>query len=125
MNKWNREKDFVEIRKAGYHAIIKRQEMGHLCGYIGVPKTHKRYGLAYDDVDVLVHGGLTFSESGEQMGWDEDLWYFGFDCAHSGDLVPELNKYRSDSFSSQDVYRTVDYVHAELDSLFAQLQELA
>lgn len=31
-------------------------------GYVAVPPTNKYHGKRYDDVDVEVHGGLTFSE---------------------------------------------------------------
>ena len=57
-------------------------------------------------IDVLVrcHGGLTFSG---KAYWEESRadWWFGFDCAHDGDLVPG-HPYAHD----RDVYRNLDYV---------------
>lgn len=52
---------------------------------MGVPPSHLAFRVEYDDVDVDVHGGLTFS--GTQDG-EGDVWWLGFDCAHAGDLVP-------------------------------------
>lgn len=34
--------------------------MGHLCGYIGVPKGHPWYGKDHDMIEANVHGGLTY-----------------------------------------------------------------
>jgi hypothetical protein len=39
---------------------IWKQDMGHLCGYIGLPPAHPWHGKWYDDIDAEVHGGLTF-----------------------------------------------------------------
>jgi hypothetical protein len=58
------------------------------CGYVGVPKNHPWWGLDYDDVQVDIHGGLTYGrnkhpEADEQT--PTDFWWFGFDTAHFGD----------------------------------------
>ena len=37
-------------------------EHGTHNGYVAVPPTNKYYGKHYDEVDIEVHGGLTFSE---------------------------------------------------------------
>lgn len=73
--------------------------VGAANGYVAVPKDHPYYGLGYDDVDVDVHGGLTYSASGEDVlesfpnidilegneGNLKDYWVFGFDTCHYGD----------------------------------------
>ena len=51
-----------------------------LCGYVLVPDGHPDERKGYDDVDVDVHGGLTFRCKAAGGG----SW-FGFDCAHGGD----------------------------------------
>lgn len=62
---WNNEPDkrqWVD-KKTGLACLMLRAgHMGHWCGYVGVPKGHPAYGKGYDDVDVQVHGGLTFSD---------------------------------------------------------------
>ena len=83
---------------------IRHPTLGHWCGYVGVPAGHLAYGVAYDDVEVRVHGGLTFAGT-----WDDeegDLWWLGFDCAHYGD-TPDV----------QDLA----YVQKEAEDLAAQL----
>jgi len=55
-------------------------------GYVKIIPTHKDYGKHYDDFNVAVHGGLTFSEiiPNDDDSWPEGHWV-GFDTAHSGD----------------------------------------
>lgn len=45
-------------------AITKSEALGTLCGYIGVPKCHPWYGQQYSDLNVDVHGGLTYGDHG-------------------------------------------------------------
>lgn len=71
------------------------------------------------NIDCLlhVHGGVTYADSGRAaFGEDPDLWYFGFDCSHSGDTTPayEFN-------FSGDQYRDINYVRAECEALATQL----
>jgi hypothetical protein len=71
--------------------IVRNETTGTLCGYVGIPKENRFWGMDYDaeDDDLIaisreVHGGLTFA-SGEK-GW----WYFGFDTAHADDFAPKI-----------------------------------
>jgi len=50
-----------------------------LCGYVRVPVGHPAYGKHYDDVDVRVHGGITFCQK------SPDGFWLGFDCGHCDD----------------------------------------
>lgn len=47
----------------------------YFCGYVRVPPDHPWAGKHYDDIDVAVHGGLTFScddaDGGTWIGWDD------------------------------------------------------
>jgi len=43
-----------------FPVAIWETSLGHLCGYLGVPPAHPWYGHHYDDLNVDVHGGLTF-----------------------------------------------------------------
>ncbi|MBM4072609.1 MAG: hypothetical protein FJ271_27330 [Planctomycetes bacterium] len=88
--------------KTGMACLIVRTPMGHLCGYVGVPEGHKLHGADYHMVDADVHGGLTFADhchpgESEATGvchltepGDPEVWWFGFDCAHSGDMSPGI-----------------------------------
>ncbi len=72
---------------------------GYANGYVAVPPNHPWFGKKYDDLDVRVHGGVTYSApvdnvitdgaeylwgaSGVPSGW----WVFGFDTNHCHDTM--------------------------------------
>src|SRR4051812_33030319 len=92
---WESEPDRIEFEAHGFPCILHRGGAGAWCGYVGVDPTHPYHGRDYDSLDVSVHGGLTYAKecSGHvchvpKPGEPENLWWFGFDCAHSGDMHP-------------------------------------
>jgi hypothetical protein len=108
--------------------ITRHDHFGHLCGYVGIPKSHPLYGKHYSDDEVEnldAHGGLT--HSGEDQD-DKDTWWFGFDCSHGGDLSPNMlvhligNGHTYTPDKGSDVYRTWEYVEREVRELSAQLR---
>lgn len=47
----------------GYPCMAVRATVtGSLCGYVGVPESHPAFRKHYNDVDVNVHGGLTYAD---------------------------------------------------------------
>lgn len=80
-------------------------EYGWGNGYVLLPKNHPFYNIDYDNINVYVHGGLTYSnlfKSKEFSKWVENLefdgdvtyenfnffndyWMIGFDTSHLGD----------------------------------------
>jgi len=92
---WENEPDHAEWVQeiSGYKCRISRMEgSGALCGYVGIPKEHRFWGVIYDEgneeLDAIaddVHGGFTYTEEGDD-GW----WYFGFDTTHINDFAPKL-----------------------------------
>lgn len=66
----------------------------HPTAYIEIPKNHKYYLKHYDEIDIDVHGGLTYSDNyliveGEKI---TNCWFIGWDYAHFGDFIGyELN----------------------------------
>lgn len=66
--------------------VLRNKMTGTWCGYVGVEEGHPAYEKGYDEVDVAVHGGLSYGDfwKGDRSG----PWYLGFDCAHAGDLMP-------------------------------------
>lgn len=128
---WDGEPDRVDFVHAGFACFVKRGPMGAWCGYVGVPETHPAFGKPYDDVNVDVHGGLTYADrcSGElchvpQPGTPDNVWWLGFDCAHCHDITPATMKYRSQFPASyEEAYRDLSYVRAETERLADQLAE--
>lgn len=94
---WCIEPDLVKFTFKGYDCKIIRvfavdgpEESpimfgGHLCGYVKIPNNHVTYCKHYDDINVDVHGGLTY----RKMENEKDYW-IGFDCAHSRDIIPSI-----------------------------------
>lgn len=123
--------------------IVRSSGSGGLCGYVGVARDHPLYGKNYDEVDIDVHGGLTFAdrcapEDKEhsichivETGEDDNVWWFGFDNAHSGDVSPKLDGLFTYKLAYFDVYRkqhntykTLPYVEGQVTNLAKQLAGL-
>lgn len=144
---WDSEPDkLVWIDEAtGLDCMIHRNSSGALCGYVGVPPSHPWHGVGYwepvdasdddwvfahersPDAQVDVHGGLTYASACQgnlchtpQPGRPTDVWWFGFDCAHSGDETPLLRKYGP--AVHYEVYRDVAYVTGQVERLASQLE---
>lgn len=74
------------------------------------------------DMLINVHGGITYARGGEEypIGSSEECWWFGYDCAHSGDRCMGSLSFEIEG----DVFRDVDYCVRECESLAAQLKQL-
>ena len=60
----------------------------HPCAYVELPKEHKYYGKCEGDawdLNINVHGGITFGEFGLNGVADSDTFLLGWDYAHFGD----------------------------------------
>ena len=139
---WNDEPDkavWVDA-ETNLDCMIVRNRLGALCGYVGVPEGHPAHGVDCDNVRISenewpdVHGGLTFAAAcheGDdpsqfichipQAGRPDKVWWFGFDCAHSGDLCPSMKEY---GFSDHDSYKDFPYVIRDVESLAKQLSDV-
>lgn len=75
----------------GFHYIILNLGW-HPTAYVEIPKNHPYYKAGYDDIDIdiEVHGGLTYSGD---MGKDGE-WYLGWDYAHCEDYFGCVELYR-------------------------------
>lgn len=144
---WTSEPDKLQWQDetTSYPCLIVRSHIGALCGYVGITAAHPWFGKSYSEVDeeVACHGGLTFSDmcqSGKTEksichvpddGESADIWWFGFDCAHAGDICPAMNAllplrapYNRDVYScnKRDVYCDLAYVKRETENLALQLR---
>lgn len=122
----------------GLDCLIVRNNIGGLCGYVGIPGGHKYFEKHYDAVDVDVHGGLTFSDKSDESeelkesegichpkkcAANNNVWWLGFDCVHGGDLVPSFLAHRKCLHrpDATDIYRGFDYVKSQVEELAKQL----
>lgn len=69
-------------------------------GYVLIPENNVLHGKHYDDIDVNIHGGLTFSELVDNdmvEKWQLDRtdlgkWCVGFDTFHFRDCLSNWSK---------------------------------
>lgn len=121
---WDHEPDKIEWIYKKHPCCIWRRQLGSWCGYAAVDKTHPFYKVDYDDEHLSpdrilsVHGELTFS--GKLRDCPEKVWWFGFDCAHVGDLI----LIGGSPHHKGMVYRNKEYVIAEVTKLVDQLIEI-
>lgn len=123
---WDDEPNRVQWKtRTGLDALMVRNHMGAWCGYVGVPPGHPLHGVqyndAYDVLDTDVHGGLTYSDACAEHichipapGEPDALWWLGFDCAHSGDLLPGMLVH---AWLQHASYRTQAYVRDHCERL--------
>lgn len=81
---WIEEPDLFIFQYKDYQCEIERKAVGYLCGYVYLYSTDEVEGEFID-----VHGGITFDETRNQTR------AIGFDCAHSGDILPSLFQNKS------------------------------
>lgn len=126
---WENEPDKEDFIHEGLHCTICRTSHNlNVNGYVAVPRGHPAFGVSYELVDVSVHGGLTYAEHYLGSKKDDDLWWFGFDTALTGDLVPGLEQYMVKLMGGFNgvaaVYRDFEYVKAQTKSLAEQLNKI-
>lgn len=135
---WQIEPDYLQwTTEAGLPGLIVRNQVGCLCGYAGVPNGHPLYEVSCQDIDVQVHGGLTYSAHcngaichAPGPGETDDVWWFGFDCSHAPwDYVPrwaaltrQLGMEDTLSTLFQGSYKGIDYVRNEVEGLARKLE---
>lgn len=68
----------------GFHyAIISYGS--HPCAYVEIPSSHPDYKKKYDDIDIEVHGCLTFGDNLDHVIPNDNRYWIGWDYAHVGD----------------------------------------
>lgn len=116
--KWLEEPNKVAFEHVGIQCLILRDRYLWLAGYVGLPEGHPHYNKHFRDVEVQdVHRGLNFSGRGDGQRRTKGLWWLGFYCDRPGDKVPD----RIDNLKGGEVYRTIDYVTAEVKKLAEQM----
>jgi len=133
---WVIEPDLAEFTHEGIDCKIRRvcalegcygEHMfgGHFCGYCRIPEGHTLYENVKDYLEFDVHGGITFNEILDDGHW------IGFDCGHSFDIVPSMQKIENNSQFKElfpipedwpkPSYKNFDFVIGETKSLAQQV----
>lgn len=111
--------DWIYTAKNGLEidCSIRRNNSLAFCGYVFITSDNKLFRLDYDQlyskINVHVHGGLTYSDEGENGSW-----VIGFDCAHAGDLCPAFPHF-------DGIYRTKEFVISECEKLAEEVSKFS
>ena len=106
-----------EGRYRNFHFVIVSYG-SHPCAYVKIPKGHPCYGMDYDDIDVDVHGGLTFGDDLDHVLAHRGLntFWIGWDYAHCGDCYQ--TRYIPDDtgrkWTTKEIYEDVKSVIRQL-----------
>lgn len=91
----------------------------HPTAYIKIPEDHKYYKKDYEDIDVNidlgVHGGLTYSKSFLYIDKNKkiDGWFIGWDYAHYGDytgfeeMYPQEYRTGGYKWTTEEIFKEV------------------
>ena len=144
---WVEEPDWVSFYHNDIACIVRRVAIeepftkdlhvfgGHLCGYVQIPADHPYHHKCYENMDINVHFGLTFGEV--SVGH-----WIGFDCGHTGDIVPSMKLLKDTSYSHiaelfpipdelkdswlfNPNYKNIDYCIDQCKSMADQLVQIA
>lgn len=84
----------------------------HPTAYIEIPKESKLFGKDYGDINISVHGGLTYS-SNHLQDIKKDTWFIGWDYAHLGDYFgldslfdTDINR-KSKKWTTEEIFEDV------------------
>lgn len=105
----------------GYHFIIISYG-SHPCAYVKIPNHHPYYNKYYGDLDIEVHGGLTYGGMLNHIpGYEQNKtnWFIGWDYAHAGDYYAGLLD--SPYVHSHDKKWSVHEIISEIQFVIKQL----
>lgn len=94
--------------------------------YIEIPINHKLYSKHYDNIDIDVHGGLTYS--GNYLWIDDetelkDSWFIGWDYAHYDDYLGYEKMYPIE-MQTEGKKWTTEEIQEEVMDVCKQLERL-
>ena len=125
-----------EWEHCGLKCVAIAVPIGHRCGYVGVDNNHPCFSRHSDDTGTNfdVHGGITYTGMPYEWERHDNIWWIGFDCAHSGDgkdfsIMNDENRkfYRGTSYPAMLKFgeiRTLDFVVVECNKLAEQLADM-
>jgi len=137
--RWDDEPSLLDFTYREYACRITRHMLGALNGYVAIDVDHAFHAVDYFDVNVSVHGGVTYASyelpltaitdvlnnkeiyiKSPYLNVSKRAWWVGFDCAHAGDIIPKMSRGIQDIM---DTYKDIEFVKAELKQLVDQLIE--
>lgn len=108
------------------YCILEHPRMKHLLGYLAVPADHPWFRKDYNKINCTVHGGLTFA--GDNDGYpykaEGDVWWVGFDCAHSYDRMPGMEAIEKEKYGWEPLYQE-GATYKDRDYVFNEIMKMA
>lgn len=105
----------------GLQCVVSQpRQYQNRCGYVRLPIGHKYWGKGCDEIEVSVHGGLTFTGRAE-----DGSWWIGFDCAHYEDawIDPSV---RIEDVTIESVHQLLMRKHFwSLEEVVAETEQIA
>ncbi len=90
----------------------------HPVAYVEIPNGHPVYKKNYHDVDLDVHGGLTYSGNAYWKEDDGSFW-LGWDYAHAGDYTSfGYNTSKSKKWTTSEIRDEVLSVIKKLEKIW-------
>ena len=92
--------------------------------YVRIPENHRYYKKDVEEIDIDVHGGITYSgdhlyiENNQKM----EGWFIGWDYAHSGDYAGYEEKLPKELQTGGKKW-TTEEIFKEVKSVCYQLQK--
>lgn len=113
---------------SGYVCRVARNDLGVWCGYVGIPKNHPAYQKKFSDIEVRIHGGLTYSGTDTS----QNIWWLGFNCGHGWDIIPAFKNEEDELKTLSKIslkrgwasYKSIGYAIKETRHLAEQLKEI-
>lgn len=106
----------------GFLCLIKFNDFGSINGYVQIPTLHPAYQKKITELNYSVHGGITFSGKGIDIGIANYNWWIGFDTMHVRDWNPFFETIPAlKSHLKNFTVKTESFVHREIDNLTKQL----
>lgn len=101
----------------------------HSVAYIKIPKGHKLYNKDYDDiyreVDIDVHGGLTYSSNHLWISENQKIegWFIGWDYTHYGnyagyeEIMPKQYRTKGKKWTTKEIFTEVKEVCYQIQNI--------
>ena len=130
--------DYVEVKKSD----LEGEEIGKRSMISLLVASNDEDDRARIEIYFNVHGGITYAGGNSNYPIEGNLWWFGFDCAHWGDLIDldkleeyfgnepqvknriNIEKEVNSRYGTYGEIRTKEYVEDECKSLVDQIIKL-
>ena len=94
----------------------------HPTAYVKIPKNHKYNNKFYDEIDIEVHGGITYSSDHLNISENQKIegWFIGWDYAHCEDylgyemMIPKRYRTEGKKWTTEEIHQEVYEVCRQL-----------